>query len=428
MVRPTKEQLLWQDMELGVIIHYLMDIYDPTVNPKTQDVREKLPASRFAPEGWDTDQWMRSAAAMGAKYAVLVANHCTGFSLWQTSDNPYSVAGSSYQNGKGDIVRDFIESCRKYHIRPGLYYSTGCNGYYGINDSTVTEETYKTTAYREYVKRVEAQVTELWSEYGDLFEIWFDGGIVPLEKGGPDLLPILKRYQPNALCFQGPKGYPQNLRWVGNEDGLAPEDCWAATYAGDARFDGTVPDEQVGVGDPDGLYFAPAETDMPNRDHKAFGGGWGWAPGETDHVFSPEVLLDCYIRSVGRNSNLLLGMAIAQNGRFEDEEQFSAFGRLIQKTFGEQSVKARAAGNGKNTVSLSFETPCDLSYIVLRENMENGHCIRAFRILTDDREIASGHCVGHKRILPVSLHHVRSITLEITESAGIPSLRDITLY
>ena len=116
--KPTELQKKWADMEVGVIIHYLMDIYNPSYRGfKTNGVRTELPASKFAPQGWDTDQWMMSAAAAGAKYAVLVANHCTGFSLWQTKVNDYSVASCPYKDGKGDIVREFIESCKKYGIK-----------------------------------------------------------------------------------------------------------------------------------------------------------------------------------------------------------------------------------------------------------------------------------------------------------------------
>ena len=114
---------------------------------------------------------------------------------------------------------------------------SGCNGYYDINDERQLD--FKSDFYQEYVKNVEAQVTELWSEYGDLFEIWFDGGVIPVEKGGPNLVPILQKYQPNAICFQGPKEYAHNVRWVGNEDGLAPENCWATTNNGEAAYDGT---------------------------------------------------------------------------------------------------------------------------------------------------------------------------------------------
>ena len=137
MSKPTQQQLKWADMEIGVIIHYLMDIYNPEYKAiKTVGVREHMPASIFAPTKLDTDQWIAAAKSAGAKYAVLVANHCTGFSLWPTRDNDYSIASSPWKDGKGDIVGDFVKSCEKYGLKPGLYYSTGCNGYYGISPHT----------------------------------------------------------------------------------------------------------------------------------------------------------------------------------------------------------------------------------------------------------------------------------------------------
>lgn len=401
--KPTAAHLEWADMELGVIIHYLADIYNPDFKGiKNKGVRTELPVSGFAPDGWDTDQWMRSAAAFGAKYAVLVANHCTGFSLWPTKVNEYSVKNCPYQDGRGDVVRDFIESCKKYGIKPGLYYSTGCNGYYDINDEQVSDETYRTEKYQNYVKAVEAQVTELWSEYGDLFEIWFDGGIVPPEKGGPDLVPILKKYQANAVCFQGPVDHPVNVRWVGNENGLAPWDN---------------PSEWGGK-------WVPAETDMPNRDHRAFGDGWGWRENEQDHVFSTEHLIECYTRSVGRNSNLLMGMAIGKNGRFEDEQQFIDFGKAIEKTFGEGAKIACAEG----TTVLDLEEPADISYIVICEDITEGSHIRGYRVLCDGECVGEGRVIAHKKILTVKRSNVKNVTLEITEAEGEPKIRSIAVY
>lgn len=424
--KPTERQLEWADMEVGVIIHYLMDIYNPQCKLyKTDAVRTEMPPSIFAPEGWDTDQWMCSAAEAGAKYAVLVANHCTGFSLWQTKVNDYSVASCAYKNGKGDIVREFIESCGKYGIRPGLYYSTGCNGYYNINDEWKWD--YKSDEYQSYVKNVEAQIKELWSEYGELFEIWFDGGIVPVDSGGPDLVPLLKKYQPNALCFQGPEGYPNNLRWVGNENGLAPADCFSSYGGGTAmagvEFDGA----KAGSGSPFGKYWMPAETDMPNRDHGAFGGGWGWQPNETDHVFTPEHLLDCYLRSVGHNSNLLLGMAIAKNGRFEDEEQFIEFGKLIDKTFGKDAIVAQSGISDKLTQVISLPRKMKVDYVSIREDITEGHRILGFNLKGDGKEIASGYCIGHRRIIPVG-QDMEKLELQITDFADNPVIRDITVY
>ena len=427
--KPTKEQLVWQDMELGVLIHYGMEIYHPELKGdwyKTEKVRELLAPETIRPKKLDPAQWIRSAAEMGAKYAVLVANHCTGFSLWDTKVNDFSIAHTDWRGGGGDICREFIEACREYGLRPGFYYSTGCNGYYNINDNWKWD--YLSDYYQAYVKNVEAQVTELWSEYGDLFEIWFDGGIIPPEKGGPDLTPVLKKLQPHAICFQGPRDYAHNIRWVGNEDGLAPENCWATTNAGEARYDGTVPDEKAGVGDPDGKYYWPAECDMPNRTHAAYGGGWAWRAGEEHLLFTPEQLLDCYVRSVGRNANLLLGMAISTDGDFQDEEQLRAFGKLLRETFGTPlaSVDHPVPVGGK--VSLTLPEKRKIRYVSIREDISEGQKIRGFRILADGVPVYESECVGHRRIVPFEDLEAREIAVGITAQNGEASVRDLAVY
>lgn len=427
--KPTKEQLAWQDMELGVLIHYCMEIYHPELTGdwyKTEKVRELLAPETIHPTKLDPAQWVKSAAEMGAKYAVLVANHCTGFSLWDTKVNDFSIAHTNWRGGGGDICRAFIEACREYGLKPGFYYSTGCNGYYNINDSWKWD--YRSEYYQAYVKNVEAQVTELWTEYGDLFEIWFDGGIIPPDQGGPDLTPILRQHQPHAICFQGPRDYAHNIRWVGNEDGLAPENCWATTNAGEARYDGTIPDERAGVGDPDGKYYWPAECDMPNRTHAAYGGGWAWRAGEEHLLFTPEQLLDCYVRSVGRNANLLLGMAISKDGDFQDEEQFRAFGSLLRKTFGMPlaSLDHPAAEDGRYRLTLPERQK--IRYVSIREDIAEGQRIRGFRLLADGRTVYESACVGHRRIVPFEDLAAEEIALEITAQSGNASLRDLAVY
>ncbi len=422
--KPTPQQLAWADMELGVIIHYCMEIYNPSFSAyKTKAVRTELAPSMFNPTRLDPEQWVRSAYELGAKYAVFVANHCTGFSLWPTKVNDYSCASMKWKDGKGDILGDFIAACEKFDIKPGIYYSTGCNGYYDIDDTRKWD--YKSDYYQNYVKCVEAQVTELWSEYGELFEVWFDGGIVPVEKGGPDLLPILAKYQPNAIAFQGPREWPHNVRWVGNEDGLAPAECWATTNNGEAAFDGTFDNEAAGVGDPNGRYWWPAETDMPNRTHRAFGGGWAWRAGEEAEVFTPEHLLDCYVRSVGRNSNLLLGMAISTDGDFQDEEQFRQFGALIKKTFG--TPIASTSGEGVD-YAIELPSPRRVEYISIREDISDGHNIRGYEVAINGAPFAKGECIGHRRIIKTDGADLSKLTFKVTSCADMPKIRDITLY
>ena len=426
--KPTPKQLAWADMELGVIIHHCMETYHPDIPVNQWKCSpERMPASSFAPTDEDTDGWLAAAHGMGARYAILVTNHVTGFSLWPTKENTYSIAASPYQNGRADIVRDFIASCRKYNIAPGLYYSTGCNGYYGINDSVPTD--YHSEHYQAYVRMVERQLAEIWGNYGELFELWFDGGVIPVEKGGPDVLSLIRTYQPDAVCFQGPAEHHQNLRWVGNERGVAPIDCWSTSDRNTCAHGGDTEAHRTGVGNPDGMYWIPAETDMANRRQSAFGGGWGWRADEEHLLYTPQELLERYLTSVGRNSNLLMGMCISQRGHFEDGAQFHAFGELIRGLYA--SAVARTEGTGMEfTVSLS--SPAEIRHAVIEEDLTVGERVRRFHLdaVTPDGQtvpLLSAHCIGHKRIVPVNLQ-VTALRLYITAAAAQPQIKAFTLY
>lgn len=424
---PTPKQAEWADLEIGVIIHHCMETYHPDLPIKEWKCSpDKMPADSFVPTDENTDQWLEAAAAAGAKYAVFVANHVTGFSMWPTRENRYSIESSPYKNGKADIVADFIRSCKKYGILPGLYYSTGCNGYYGVSDDEVSD--HRSPEYQKYVGIVERQLGELWGNYGELFELWFDGGVLPHELGGPDVAGLIRRLQPSAICFQGPKEHFQNLRWVGNERGMAPLDCWSTSHTNTCGFGGTQEDEAVGVGSPDGEYWIPAETDVGNRRQEAFGGGWGWAAGEEALVYPPEELFDRYLTSVGRNSNLLLGMCISQRGHFEDAEQFCRFGELVRRMYSDPAASCSGTGT---EFELKLKAPEKIEWLVLMEDIRCGERVRHFTVEVHTsggtKQLASARCIGHKRIFPV--HEViDGARLVISESCGTPVLRGMTLY
>lgn len=424
---PTHKQEEWADMELGVIIHHCMETYHPDIPlEEWKKSANKMPAESFAPTDENTDQWIEAAAKMGAKYAVFVTNHVTGFSMWPTKENKYSMESSPYMDGKADIVREFIQSCEKYGIKPGLYYSTGCNAYCGINDSE--EQDYRSQRYQEYVKMVERQLVEIWGNYGELFELWFDGGIVPREEGGPDIINLIQKYQPNAICFQGPKEHFQNLRWVGNERGVAPMNCWSTSKKNTCGFGGDEEDDIVGIGNPDGKYWIPAETDMGNRRQEAFGGGWAWKENEEHLVYSPEEMLDRYITSVGRNSNLLVGMCISKRGHFEDSKQFEQFGKLIKDIYKDSVVSCRGMGR-----EFLLELPeCeDIRYLVIQEDIHYGERIRKFKVevKTVDgwKPYFNAQCIGHKRIIPLN-EAICGVRLIVEEAIDTPIIKNMTLY
>lgn len=424
---PTPKQEEWANMELGVLIHHCMETYHPDIpEDEWKTSPDKMPAESFAPTDENTDQWMAAAAKMGAKYAILVTNHVTGFSMWPTKENKYSMESSPYRDGEADIVYDFIQSCKKYGIKPGLYYSTGCNGYLGISDSE--EQDYQSPKYQEYVKIVERQLSEIWGNYGELFELWFDGGVVPREEGGPDVIGLIQKYQPNAICFQGPKEHFQNLRWVGNERGQAPLDCWSTSNNNSCSFGGVEENDMIGVGNPNGKYWIPAETDMGNRRQEAFGGGWVWKENEEDLVYTPKELLDCYLTSVGRNSNLLVGMCISQRGHFEDAEQFEQFGQLIKEIYKDPMVSCRGTGT-----EFVLELPESeyVRYLIIQEDIHYGERIREFKIEVKTEQgwelHFEAHCIGHKRIIPVD-KSINAVRVIVEKFVDIPIIRNMTIY
>ncbi len=253
---PTASQLKWADAEIGVIIHFDMQVFEPDYQFRKQwgytpDLKV------FDPPELNTDQWLETAKAAGAKYAILVAKHCSGFSLWPTLAHDYHVGNTPWQNGKGDIVADFFKSCRKYGIKPGLYCSAATNAYFNV-DNPGRVRSGKQAEQNAYNQMVESQLTELWSNYGDIFEIWFDGGVLPPEQGGPDIVPLLLRLQPNAVVFQGPQEFPSLLRWPGNERAEAPYPCWSTTSFV-TQSDGIV--ESSFPGNPDGdIWLRPKRT------------------------------------------------------------------------------------------------------------------------------------------------------------------------
>ncbi len=398
---PSPRQLEWADCEIGVIIHQDLQVYEPGYN--FRDNWNYTPeASKFNPSSLDTDQWLEAARNLGARYAVLVAKHCSGFSLWPTRAHNYSVASSPWQNGHGDVVADFIRSCKKYGIRPGLYASCCNNAKYKISSGQLVDGT-DPVRYRAYLDMVLTQLRELWSNYGELFEVWFDGGFP--RPGAEEIIELLASLQPNAIAFQGDPDRHQCVRWIGNERAEAPYPCHGATdtmtaEGGEIEYEF----QECFYGNITGRYWAPGEADMPNRDQwAAYQGGWFYQPGEDHTIYPPEFLLDCYFTSVGRNCNFLLGMVIDDRGLVPhaDFEQFRRTGELIQGVY--MHCAGKTAGEG-NTLELAAEA-VPVATICLMEDIRYGEAVRTFTVYGFDgsnwRFVAAGSAIGHKRLLRI---------------------------
>ena len=426
-ILPSKAQLNWADAEIGVLIHFDLQVFEPQYDfRKNWNYHPEL--SIFNPKELNTDQWIKAAKAAGATYAVLVAKHCSGFSLWPTKAHPYSVKNTPWRNGQGDIVKDFIASCKKYGIKPGIYASTTANGYLKVDNpgKVVSGNLSEQKQYNEIVKM---QLKELWSQYGSLSEVWFDGGVLPPEKGGFDVLSLLQQYQPDAIAFQGPFGYKNNIRWVGNEEGVAPYPCWS-------RADSTTSASGVikikGLnGNPKGLFWCPGEADFPLRKNSSFQGGWFWHKNEDDQIRSVDELMDRYCKSVGRNTNMLLGIVVDNRGLvpLADENRLKEFGQMVKNRFSD--LLGETAGSGSD-FTVKFNTAKPVAYVVIMEDIKSGERVRAYKLsgMVNGHweQLATGMSIGHKRIEVIRDGLFSAIRLEVSRSEGTPVIRNFSCF
>jgi alpha-L-fucosidase len=417
MVTPSDAQLRWHDMELGMFFHFDIQVYNQGWNWRSWKVPDP---NLYRPDRLDTDQWMEAAKAMGAKYAVFVAKHCSGFLQWQSDLYPYGVRQSSWRNGKGDVVADFVESCHKYGIKPGLYASVTANGFLGVDNPGLVNRGKGGDADQQskYVAICERMTEELWSRYGELYEVWFDGGAIPVEQGGPDLIPILQRHQPGAIVFQGPPGTSNMIRWVGNERGVAPYPCWSTTNAGtgesgtiECRFDGM----------PNGHLWIPGECDVPIRKRE-----WFWRPGDEQIIYSLDELMEMYTCSVGRNCNLLLNANPGPDGLVpeSDMRRYEEFGAEVRRRFGD--LVASISGEG-DVIELEIGAPRKVDHVIFMEDIRQGERILEYVVECPGegdtwRTLCTGQSVGHKRIERFDSVTTPRIRLRVTKAKATPQI------
>ena len=267
-------------------------------------------------------------------------------------------------------------------------------------------------------------MTELWSRYGELFEIWFDGGAIPAKNGGPDLVPILKKHQPQAIVFEGPVGTPNLIRWVGNERGVAPYPCWSTANASTSDS-GTI--EKTIGGDPNGKLWIPGECDVPIR-----GSEWFWQPDGEKSLHSVEAMVQMYYNSVGRNCNLLLNANPGPDGLVPepDFQRYAEFGKEIQRRFSKPIAQTTGKGT---TVELTLPKPQPINQIVIMEDIALGERVRAYEVegLTPGgawTKLCDGISIGHKRIQQFARTEVSQVRFRATSSISEPHLRQLTVF
>ena len=320
---PSDRQKLWQEMEYYAFIHFNMN----TFTNKEWGYGDESP-STFNPTSLDTDQWAEVIKNSGMKGIIITAKHHDGFALWPSNYTSHSVKNSPWKNGEGDLIKDLEKSCRKFGLKLGIYLSPWDRNH----------PDYGTKKYISYFRN---QLTELLTNYGEIFEVWFDGAnggsgfyggtneIRKVDKktyyDWENTHKIIRELQPNAVIFSdaGP-----DIRWVGNEKGYANKTTWSNIYK-DSVYGGMPDYYKFSSGQENGSHFIPTETDVSIRP------GWYYHPEEDDKVKSLEKLIDIYFNSVGLNSSLLLNIPVDNRGLIHenDTKRLYELNNYIRNTF-----------------------------------------------------------------------------------------------
>lgn len=429
---PNKNQLAWQQAEMGAVFHYDLHVFD---NKKYRQGNNRIQPVEdyqiFNPENLDTDQWIRAIKDAGFKFAILTATHETGFALYQSEVNPYCMKALKYKDGKGDVVRDFVESCRKYGIKPGIYLGIRWNSYYGVHNFEVNGTgDFKINRQKQYNEMVEGMVREICTNYGELFEIWFDGGADHPDNGAPDVLPIVRRYQPNCLFYHN-KQYAE-ARWGGSESGIVPYPCYASfpyhySHAGDTEGDRY---HILKHGDPNGKYWMPAMSDAPLRGYNGRH-EWFWEPGDEAHIYPVDKLMEIYHGSVGHNSTLIMGLTPGPDGLLPepDVQRLREWGEEIKRRFSSPIASTSGAGY---RIELKLEVPGDISHIVIQEDITQGERVRSFKVEAmvngKWKQLCEGSVIGQKFIEVFKPVTTRRLRLTIDEAIETPIISNFSVY
>lgn len=427
--RPTAAQLRWQDAEIGLIYHFDLPIAARRFAPNNT-VRERISPEQYQPERLDTDQWIEAAKAAGATYALFTATHFNGFMQWQSDLYPYGLKQTSWRGGKADVVGDFVASCRRAGILPGLYLSTHRNVYWTVWDHYVDWGDGRGTAKQARFNTVAEKMTEeLCSRYGPLVQIWFDAGVLTPAQGGPNVLPVFKRHQPDSVFYHNLTR--SDIRWIGNEEGYAGYPCWATMPSLEVSHKAEAWKPILATGDPTGDVWSPGMVDVPLRGANGVH-NWFWHPGQ-DHAAHPtEALIQMYYDSVGRNCNFVIGAVVTSEGLVPDSdiERLAAFGRAIRHRFDRPVAEAHGGGT---ILELDLPRPQRIDHVVLAEDIAHGERVRTYAVDGLDSEgnwqaLCEGQSIGHKRIERFAPEEVARIRFRTTQADAAPKLRRFAAF
>lgn len=422
-VVPSAHQLAWHEMEQYAFVHFTIN----TFTDKEWGYGDESPAL-FNPTDFDADALVKVAKDANLKGLILTAKHHDGFCLWPSQYTEHSIKDSPYKDGKGDIVGEVAEACRRQDIKFGIYLSPWDRNHAG----------YGTEEYLEYYRN---QVRELLTAYGPVFEMWFDGANGgdgyygganerrKVESGylyydWPKVIEIIRELSPETVVWSS--SLPE-ARWCGNERGVINEHCWAMASPEELYPNGRDSIPALRHGQENGTRWAPAEADVSIRR--------GWFYHDNEEPKTAEKLFDIYLTSVGRGGTLLLNLAPDRRGRVpeQDIESLMQWRKMVEEAFAVDlaaeaefsASSSRGCGFGAKSmqgenkafwatkddvttgdVMLKWSEPVDIKYVMIQEHIALGQRIREFAVEAqvgeEWQQVAKGTTVGYKRILPLA--------------------------
>lgn len=449
---PSERQLRWHQLQFYCFIHF-------TVNTFTDkewgygDEAETV----FAPTAFDANQIARTAKEAGMRGLVLTCKHHDGFCLWPSAFTEHSVKKSPWRDGKGDMVKEISAACRRHGLKFGVYLSPW-------------DRNHKDYARPEYITYYRNQLRELLTNYGEVFEMWFDGA-----NGGDgyyggarekrkidnrtyydwdNTWKIVRELQPFACMFSD--GGP-DVRWVGNERGFAGETCWAAMTR-EGLLPGHADPKLLNAGQRDGRDWLPAEVDVSIRP------GWFYHEKEDAKVKTPEQLVKIYFESVGRGANLILNLPPDRRGIIHENDVRSLreMRRVLDKTFAKDLVRNakltasnvrggdKAFGPAKLTdgksatywstddnvttpeLTLEWNKPVTFDVVKITEEIRLGQRVEEF--VLDQwkdgawQEFARATSIGPQRLLRFAPVTTAKLRLRITKSPVCPAISELGLF
>lgn len=410
LARPSAAQFAWHEQERIMFV---------CLDPCTWQGREydnhssKLADMKL--EKLDVEQWMAAAEAWGAKEIMLVCKHTGGFCWWPTATTEYGIRNIPWKNGRGNLVQEVADACRRHGFKVGVYiYSDDPKYMANIGRGGKTDDPARQEEWNRLLRQQWREVLEIYGQ--DLVrEIWFDGScIVPLDD-------IIKAGAPDAVILQSPM---TNIRWVGNEAGVASDPNWNTLKSADLKSGVATQAHST----PDGDAWAPVECDTTLYDHYWFWSEWG----EKHTRKSLDTLVQRYVQSAGRGSVLLLNSTPNTDGLIPegDLQLYRQFGAALEKNFGQPAGQLEQVAGTEATVELGAPTP--VNAIDLWEAYQYGHRIRRYqvdaRVNGAWRRVAEGTAVGRRKIDLFPEVVADQLRVKVSESVGTPLFRRIQVH